>query len=313
MDLAFGDEGLLVPTVDTLQEIFPATTSGSKTENISTKLPKDVHEWLMPLLIALSKANNEFLSNFVAFSLKRIQQFDQSSGNVVTHFHACWVYYILSNSSKLSNEQKEWKIKSELDYISLLEVCLNNPSMYNQLFLPLIIDNVEIPLTDLKDKLRRFSNIKGLFNKVKTQRLNEFSQNEETNFEYLNQQFPLVAKQIQEKQTEVDKSISVWQKCPASFTHTYKFGEFIGKVQHQDEGTNQLNKNFMETEPNFKDDNGNIHDDDVESELSENDLNGSNISEALSSSEEASDARTTGVRELSEKMTRDISKNIWIF
>ncbi|XP_028405975.1 protein LAS1-like [Dendronephthya gigantea] len=300
LDLAFGSKGLLVPTLETLENIFSETT-GDKAENISTDLPKDVCEWLMLLLVALNKANKKFLSNIVEFLLKRIHKPDQSSGDVVTHFHACWVFLILNG------KQKKWKIKLELDYISLLEVCLNNPSTYGQLFLPLIVDNIEIPAQGLKDKLHRFSTIQGLFEKVKSQSLNDYIQNKDANFELLNKQFPIIGQQIQAKQTVADESIFAWQKCPASFTHSYKFGEFIGNEQHQGEGPDQLHNNVRETETNFEDDN-----EDLRSEASENDLNTINITEVLNSSEE-SDAAMTNMKELSDKMTRDISNNIWIF
>lgn len=307
LNLSFGEQGLLFPSTETLQGIFPES-AGIKTREILFQLPKDVRQWLSPLLKALHKTNEQFLSNFVSFLVRRAHELEQNYRNkLLVHYHSCLVYYILCNCSKKNIEKKQWKIKAELDYLALLEICLQNPSAINQTLLQLIIDNLETS-ESMKAKLYKFSAIKITLNNDKS--LTELTDNEKTDLETLQQHFPLVAKKVEASLTESDEDSSVWKQCPPSFAHNYKFGAFIGEEPRQ----NQKNDEPMEI---HVDDGASIEQceqgtAEEEDDSSENEFeNDPNEMSGISCGSETSDA--SAVKELTGEMIKDISQNIAIF
>ncbi len=315
LDLSFGEQGLLLPSFETLQEIFPEPTE-IKTTEILLQLPKDVRLWLSPLLKALHKTNDQFLSNFVSFLVQRVHELEHNFGNELqVHFFSCLVYFTLLNSSKKDSEQKQWKkFKAELDYLALLEVCLQNPSTNSQHFLPLIIDNLERLSEHLKDKLYKFSTIKISYDKDKS--LTKSTEDVKKDLKTLKEHFPQTASQVEAKLTESEEDSSVWQKCSPSFAQSYKFGAFIGEEPKQNQNLNQVNDESMEMEANLEDKASmELCEEAVLEEVvgSENEFeNELNEEESeISCGFEVNDASV--VNELTGAMIKDISKNILIF
>jgi hypothetical protein len=292
LDFSFGDKGLLLPSPEILQEMFPEPLD--MTTETLFELPEEAYNWLSPLLKKAHKTNKQFLSDFVSFLLRRIHQ--NLENELQIHFLSCLVYFVLSNCSRKHGQRKRWKMNVDLDYVVLLEVCLQNPSAINQHFLPVIIDNLQKLSESLKNKLYKFSTITVAGdNQPHTQ-----------GTETLKQHFPEISKQLERRSKETEQDNSVWQQCQPSFASSYEFGAFIGEEPRQKKCFNKEYEKSSDIEAALEDEVPMElceperligEEDDTENEV-ENDLTKCDIS---------------GMNELTEDMIEEISKNILIF
>ena len=294
---------MLLPALETLQEIFPAMFEN---DAISLELPKEIQQWFTPFLQTLQAANDKFLTNLVSYLATRLHVLQQSSRNdLLARFYSCFIYNILFNCSKKDNEE-QWDFKAEVDYLLLLEVFLKNPLKYHQQYLQFVVDNLEILSENLKDKLYKFSAIKPISNKGKC--VDKPAQNEQTDFEVLHKQFPLVAKRMQAKLTEIEPDSSGWQRCPPSFAQRHKFGAFIGEEAVQNQNSNKMHEESLELEASFEYE--------ATKEVNEEDME-ENSSEIASESDlnemEILCPNEASLNKLTPKMVQEIGENIWIF
>ena len=317
MDCSFGEKGLLLPSTEILQEIFPESSDIKTTETL-LELPTEAVHWLSPLLKASHKMNEQFLSNFLSFLVKQINELEQQNpGELQVHFLSCLTFFVLLNCSRKAGEKK-WKITADLDYLLLLKVCLQNPSVNNQRFLPIIIDNLETLSESLKNNLYTFSTIVMQFNNDKI--LTKSMKNTKTDLEILKQHFPQIAKQVDARLIDPEKDSSVWQPCPPSFASTHKFGAFIGKEPSHEQDWNEVNEIFIEEETPLQNDASmevceeeefgewegteNVDENEDEDELNEQHEEIPDVSET---------SHVSAMNELTEDMIQEISKNILIF
>ena len=317
LDSSFGEKGLLQLSSEILQEIFPESSDIKTTETLF-ELPTEAIHWLSLLLKALHKMNEQFLSNFLSFLVKQIHELEQQNPDKLrVHFLSCMVYFVLLNCSRKGAEKKQWKINADLDYLLLLKVCLQNPSVNNQRFLPIIIDNLETLSETLKNKLCTFSTIIMPYSKDKI--LTKSMKNTKTDLEILKQHFPQIATQVEARLIEPQKDSSVWQPCPPSFASTYKFGAFISEEPRQEQDWDEVDQIFTEVETPLENDASmegceegledwqgteNEDENEVDDDMNEE-------PEEMPDASETSDV--SAMNELTEKMIQDISKNISIF
>ena len=295
---------MLPPALETLQEIFPAMFQN---DEMSLELPKEVKQWFAPFLQTLQAANDKFLTNLVSYLATRLHVLEQGSKNdLLARFYSGFIHNILVNCSKKDNEEKQRDFKAEVDYLLLLEVFFKNPLKYHQQYLQLVVDNLEILSENLTDKLYKFSAIKPISNKGKC--LVKPAQNEQTDFEVLDKQFPLVAKRMLAKLTEIEPDSSSWQRCPPSFAQRNKFGAFIGEEAVQSQNSKRMHEESLELEASFEDEaTKEVNEEDMEENSSEN------ASESDLNEMEISCPNEASLNKLTPKMAQGIGENIWIF
>ena len=288
--MSFGKDELLIPSHSTLEEIFSAPSIERSKDSL--QLPLAVQQWITPLLKALHKTNDKFLTDLVVYLLKEVHAFEgRSRYDMRALFYSSLINFILMNCSRLNNEKKQWKFKAELDYLVLLDVCMRNPSKNNHYFLPLITENLQQLSKKLRDKLYKFSTIQVA--SVRNENSSKPLENQNINLETFKKDFPLVAKAIEAKLKESEQVSSTWKKCPSSFGDTYKFGAFIGDKSREIAQNKDLNETY---------------DNQTNSESMEVDLN-----EELDTSCVSEESNDVEINILTEEMVKDINENVWIF
>lgn len=237
LDLLICKVGLLIPSPATLKEFATYWSDMTKhlTENVSMDLPKEALSMWSPLFKAWHKGNGTFLSKLVTTLIKRVHEFERNSENMLLiRYFACWVHFILFNSGSPNKSENQWKIKANLDYITILEVTLRNCSSYTPLFLPFIINNLQHLPDRLKQKLEKLRTVLALgkSNDSVSLKFVGSSTVEETVSvcDKLAKSFPQLADRVKlrlKQQTGL-KNHASWQPCGPSFSRSVPLGCLIG-------------------------------------------------------------------------------------
>ena len=108
-----------------------------------------------PLLEALDKESSEFIGSVVLYFLENHSHIPGNQTEDISQCYAAgWVQLLLQSKSKSS-----LMLASDLPWVNLLKISLDNPTLCSLTFVQLIVENIPLIDASLKEKIQRLVTI----------------------------------------------------------------------------------------------------------------------------------------------------------
>ena len=229
LDILLGEHCVFIPSKATLEQLALqwSDITEQPSSNSVMALPKESFSLWGPIFKSWHNENELFLSKLVIMLIQKVPMYETNI--VLARYLACWIHFILLNSSSTKSEAKSWKIKFDLDCISILKTCVQNPSSYTPVFLPLILKGTkDVPDTSISNLEKLYSFVSGP-TACKLTPGYVGSGVKQGIYDNLLNHYPQLDEYVKSKVKKPSQSNnSEWQLCDASFISSVPVGGLIG-------------------------------------------------------------------------------------
>ena len=150
-------EDMLVPSHDQLNALdvkWPVEISS--TDSSTSNVPAAIINMWKALLEALDKSSSEFTTSLIIHLLENLSDVHANQTEDISLGFAAWIKCLLKAQS---TKQPSLVLTSDIPWVTLLQVVLENPSVYSLTFIPLILESMPLISTSMKEKIQHLVSV----------------------------------------------------------------------------------------------------------------------------------------------------------
>ena len=146
---------ILVPSCDQLNTLhIKWTTENNTSDSCISDVPIEIINLWKPLIEALDKESSEFTASLLLYLLENHSHVPGNPAEPdISHCYAGWAKLLLQSKGK------PLVLTSDLPWLNLLKIALENPSPYSLKFIPLILEKIPLINATLKEKIQNLVSI----------------------------------------------------------------------------------------------------------------------------------------------------------
>lgn len=150
---------MLIPSreqLDTLDINWPLENIAS--DSSISDVPKEIIYMWKPLLETLDNSSSEFTALLMIHFMEKLSDIHNNPAEDVFPCYAAWIKHLLESGSH-SNKKSSVVLTNDIPWVNLLQVALENPTVYLLTLIPLILENIPALSTKLKENIQHLVSV----------------------------------------------------------------------------------------------------------------------------------------------------------
>ena len=144
---------MMIPSFEQLNILGVKWLSENSSSDSSIHdVPKEIIKMWKPLLETMDISSSQFIISLVIHLLETLSDVYESQIQAISHGYAAWIKYLLQEQSK---KNPSLLLRCDFPWAIVLQVTLENPTVYSLELIPLILENLPSISRNMKEKIQQ--------------------------------------------------------------------------------------------------------------------------------------------------------------